>query len=94
MIPTILQNRGITLSLLNNDGVYHESVIHFYDRNPAGKGLDFDEFPEQKADFLRYTVEFNCIYPICDITKCPLPPLEDISLGIIIQLQDVIIKGT
>jgi hypothetical protein len=62
--------------------------------NPAGRGLKFDEFPAQKADFLRYAVHFNCINPIRDITKCPLPPLEEIALGINIQIQDVIINGT
>ncbi len=62
--------------------------------NPADRGLDFDELPAQKADFLRYAVHFNCINPIRDITKCPLPPLEEIALGINIQIHDVIIKKT
>ena len=92
---TILQNRGIKLSIINNDGEYHDTAIYlFYDRNPAGRGLEVDEFPAQKADFLRYAVQFNCINPITDIIKCPLPPLEEISLGVSIQIQAVIIKGT
>jgi hypothetical protein len=74
-ITTILHDRGIKLSLVNNDGEYQDSTIYFYDRNPAGRGLEFDEFPAQKADFLRYAVQFNCINPIRDMTKCPLPPL-------------------
>jgi hypothetical protein len=52
----ILQNRGIKLSLINNDGEYQDTTIYFYDMNPAGRGLEFDEFPAQKADFLRYAV--------------------------------------
>jgi hypothetical protein len=48
----------------------------------------------KKADFLRYAVQLNCINPVRDITKCPLPPLEEIAQGIHIQLQDIIKKGT
>ena len=71
------------IALINNDGYFHESVIHFYDMNPAGRGLDFDKFPSQKADFLKYAVRFNCVNPIRDITKRPRPPpLEEIAHGI------------
>ena len=55
-ITRILQKRGIKLSLVNNDGEYQDSTIYFYERNPAGKGREFDEFPAQKSDFLRYGV--------------------------------------
>ena len=82
------------IALINNAGYFHEANIYFYDRNPAERGLDFDEFPSQKADFLRYAVHLNCINSRRDITKCPLPPLEEIAQGIHIQLQDVIQKGT
>ncbi len=78
-ITSILQNKGIKIALVNNDGYLHESTIYFYDRNPARRGLDFDESPTQKADFLRYAVQYNCINPIRDITKSPLPPLEEIA---------------
>jgi hypothetical protein len=83
---SVLQNRGIKLSLINNDGEYQDTTIYFYDRNQAGRGLEFDEFPAQKADFLRYAVQFKCINPITDITKCPLPPLEEIALDVSIQI--------
>jgi hypothetical protein len=93
-LPLILQHRGIQIALINNDGYFHEATIYFYDKNPTGRGLDFDEFPSQKADFLKYAVQINCVNPIRDITKCPLPPLEEIAQGIHIQLHDVIQKGT
>ncbi len=55
-IKAILQNRGIKLSIVINDGEYHDTTIYFYDINPAGRELEFDEFPAQKANFLRYAV--------------------------------------
>jgi hypothetical protein len=42
---------------------------------------------------LRYAVHLNCINPIRDITKNPLPPLEEIARGISIQLRDAKKKG-
>ncbi len=89
-----MQNRGIKIILVNNDGYLKESTIYFNDRNPARRGLDFDELPTQKVDFLRYAVQYNCINPIRDIPTSPLPPLEEIAHGMYIQLQDVIQKGT
>ena len=89
----ILQDRGINISLLDNEGEHQNEPIYFYERNPAGRGLDFNDYPEQKADFLRYAVQLNCINPIRDITKNLLPPLEEIARGISIQLRDVIKPG-
>ncbi len=83
-INAILQHIEIRIALINNDGYFQETNIYFYDKNPARRGLDFDEFPSQKSDFLRYAVQFNCINPIRDVTKCPLPPLEEIAHGIYI----------
>ena len=48
-----------------------------------------NDFPEQHADFLRYAIQLNCINPIRDITKCLLPPLEEIARGVLIQLRTV-----
>ena len=93
-ITTILQNRGIKLPLVNNDEEYQDTTVYFYDRNPAGRGIELNEFQSQKADFLRYAIHFNCINPIRYIRKCPLPPLKEIALGISIQIQNVIIKGS
>ncbi len=90
-INAILHHRGIRIALINNDGYFQESDIHFYVRNPAGRGLEFGVFPSQKSDFLRYAVQLNCVNPIRDITKCPL---EEIAHDIYIQLQDVTHKGT
>jgi hypothetical protein len=93
-LTTNLQHKGVKIALINNDDYFQESIIYIYIRSPARRGLDFDEFPSQKSDFLRYAVHLNCVNPIRDITKCPLPPLEEIAYGIHIQLHDVIQKGT
>jgi len=67
---------------------------YFFERNLAGRGLDFDEFLEHKADFLRYAIQLNCINHVRDITKFRLPLLVEIARGASIQLQDVVVKGT
>ena len=36
----------------------------------------------------------NCINPIRDIIKNPLPPLEEIARGVSIQLREVVKHGT
>ncbi len=93
-LTSILQHRGIKIALINNDGYFHEAIIYFYDKNPVGRGLECKEFPSQKANFLMHVVQLNCVNPVRDITKCPLPPLDKIAQDIHIKLQDVIQKGT
>jgi hypothetical protein len=44
----IIQNKGIKLSLINNDGEYQDTTIYFYDKNPVGRGLEFDEIRRKK----------------------------------------------
>jgi hypothetical protein len=42
-----------------DEGYIYTSNLYFYDRNPAGKELDFDSNPEQKGPFLRCAVSFQ-----------------------------------
>ena len=93
-LRTILQDKGIQIPLINNEGEFQKASIYFYERNPAGRGLDFDENPDQKSDFLRYAIQLNCINPIRDIIKSPPPPLEEIAKGVLIQLHEVVKLGT
>jgi hypothetical protein len=53
----------------------------------VGRGLDFDDFPEDKPDFVRYAVELRFLNPVVDTKKTPLPPLEDLAEAVIILLQ-------
>ncbi len=84
-----MQDMGINITVLNNGGEYQDAPIFFYARNLYGRGLDFNDFPEQKAEFLRYAIHLNCINPIRDITKGPLPLLKEIARGVSIHLRDV-----
>ncbi len=59
-----------------------------YERNLAGRGLDFDDFPEAKTDFIRYAMELRCLNPVVDTKmKTPLPPLEDVAEGVAVLLK-------
>ena len=51
------------------EGEAHTLV--FYERNPAGRGLDFDDFPENKLDFIRYALELRCLNLVIDNKKTP-----------------------
>jgi hypothetical protein len=90
----ILKEIGLNIFLLNNDEFLDTTHAYFFERNPAVRELEFDEFLEHKAAFLRYAVQLNSINPIRDITKNPLPPLEEIVKGVSIRLRDVVVKGT
>ena len=81
-LTAILEDLGINIVLLNIDGEFQDAPIFFYERNPAGRGLDFNDFSEHHANFLRHAIQLNCINPIRDITKCPISPLEEIPRGV------------
>ena len=71
----MLTEIGLQSTFSTDIGCYEESVLYFYYRNPAGRGLDFANNPEQKEDFLRYAIELHCLNPVQDIAHTPLPPL-------------------
>jgi len=83
-----LQPRRETIkcSFITNEGIWEEHFITFYERNTAGRGLDFTENPDHKEDFLPYAVELHCLKSVDDTRKSPLPPLEDIAEGVAAQL--------
>jgi hypothetical protein len=78
-ILSLLDTKGITYHFLDDKGAWEESALWFYERNPARRGLDFDDIPEDKPDFVRYAVEFRCLNPLMDIKQSPLPPLEELA---------------
>jgi hypothetical protein len=80
-------------AFLNEEGNYDQTVIHFYDRNPIGRELDFDESLGRKEDFLRYAVQLTCNNPIENIIHTPLPPLENLARGAAIQREVVVTRG-
>ena len=63
-ISAMLTEIGLQFTFAIDVGSYEESVLYFYDRNPAGRGLDFAKNPEQEEDFVRYAVELHCLNPV------------------------------
>jgi len=78
-ILNLLGTKGIRLQFLDDKGAWDERLIHFYERNPSGRGLDFDDAPEDKPNFTRYAVEFRCLNPMINSKRSPLPPLWELS---------------
>ncbi len=61
--------------------------LYFYDRNPAGKELDYDSNPEQKEPFMRYVVSFQLQKRAEDLSRLSLPTLSGISQGIALEMH-------
>ena len=40
-ISTMLNEIGLRFNFITHTGSYEEGDLYFYDRNPAGRGLDF-----------------------------------------------------
>jgi hypothetical protein len=55
-ILSLLDEKGLRFIFYNNKRTVEEHTLHFYERNPAGRGLDFNDFPDDKPDFVRYAV--------------------------------------
>jgi len=53
VLLTVLDGRPLLCSFSQEEGYTYSSNIYFYDRNPAGKELDFDSNPDQKEPFMR-----------------------------------------
>ena len=82
-----MDSKGLQFTFYDDKKVAEDYTLFFYERNPAGRGLDFADFPEIKPDFVRYAVELRCLNPVADTKKTPLPPLEDLADAITVLLQ-------
>jgi hypothetical protein len=78
-ILSLLDEKGLRFTFYDNKRIVEEHTLHFYERNPAGRGLDFNDYPDDKPDFVKYAVELRCLNPVVDTKNSPLPPLEDLS---------------
>ena len=81
-----------TFTPVKGDNVKH--LLTFYERNLARRGLDFTNNPDSKEDFLRYAVELQCLNPVVDTRKTPLPPLEDLEEGATVLIEAKLRLGT
>jgi hypothetical protein len=82
-ILSLLDEKGLQITFYNDKREAEEHTLHFYERNPARRGMDFDDHPDDKTDFVRYAVKLRCMNPIMDTKKNPLPPLEDLAKAVI-----------
>jgi hypothetical protein len=69
-ILSMLDEKGLRFTLYNSKRIAEEHTLYFYERNLAGRGLDFNDYPDDKSDFVRYAVELRCLNSIAD-TKDP-----------------------
>ena len=83
---SLLDRKGLQLSFFNDKRIGEDYTLLFYERNPAGRGLDFDDFPEEKPDFVKYAMELRCLNQVLDTKRTPLPPLEDLAEAVIVLL--------
>ena len=62
-IISMLDNKDLLVDFMDDNGETEQHYIQFYERNPAGRGIDFDDAPDDKPDFVRYAVELICHNP-------------------------------
>ena len=77
----MLNTKDLLVNFIDDSRGTEQHLIRFHERNPAGKGLYFDDAPDDKPDFVRYAVELICKNPITDTRKIPLPPLEELAVA-------------
>ena len=78
-IINLLDTKGLLVNFIDDNGETVEHLLLFYERNPTGRGLEFDDLPDDKPDFVRYAVELRCQNPITDTKKTPPPSLEELA---------------
>jgi hypothetical protein len=57
----LLEEKGLRFIFYNKMKVVEEHTLHFYERNPTRRGLDFNDDPDDKTDFVRYAVDLRCL---------------------------------
>ena len=82
-----MDNKGLHFTFFNDKRESENHTLLFYERNPAERGLDFDDYPEDKPDFVGYAVELRCLNPVVDTKKTPLMPLEDLAEAVTALMQ-------
>jgi len=86
-ILSLMDRKGLYFTFFNDKREREDHKLLFYERNPAGRGLDFDDYTEDKPDFDRYAVVLHCLNPVVDIKNTPLPSLEDLAEAVTVLLK-------
>jgi hypothetical protein len=55
-IINLLDTKDLLVKFIDDNGGTEQHLIRFHERNPAGRGLDLDDAPDDKPDFVRYVV--------------------------------------
>jgi hypothetical protein len=63
VIIALLDHKGLIYFFISDEEAWEDHTLHFYERNPTRRGLDFSETHEARHDFLSYAVELHCINP-------------------------------
>jgi len=87
VIMILLDRKELHLTFFNDKRENEDHPFLFYERNPAGSDLDFDDHPEDKLDFVKYAMELRFLNPAVDTKKTPLAPMEDLAAAVTILLQ-------
>ncbi len=82
-----MDRKRLQFTFFNDMRVAEDYSLFFYERNPAGRGLDFDDFPEIKPDLIRYAVELRCRNPVTYTKTTPPPLLEDLAEAVTVLLH-------
>jgi hypothetical protein len=85
-ITTLLHDKILNFPFLNDNNEWDQHDVNSYERNSARRGLDFADTEDTKKDFLRYAVYYHSQNPIANTRKHPLPPLEKLVEGTMLQL--------
>jgi hypothetical protein len=78
-ILSLPDQKRLRFTFIDDTAEGDDHTLHFYERNPARRGMDFNEHPEDKLDLVRYAVELRCQNPVLDTKRTPMPPLEDLA---------------
>ena len=70
---------GLRFTVIDDKTTRDDRTLQFYERNPARRGLHFNEHPEDKPNFVMYAVELRCLHLVIDTKKKSLPPMEDME---------------
>ena len=84
---TLLDDRPLLYLFSQEEGYAYIGNIYFYDRNLAGKELDFESAPKQKELFMRYAVSFQLQNIPEDLSRLSLPELSDIAHGVVQEMN-------
>jgi len=84
---SLMDNKGLHFTFFNDKREGEDHTLLFYERNPTGRGLDFDGYSEDKPDFVRYALELRCLNPVVDTKNTPLPSLKDLSEAVTVLIQ-------